>query len=174
MKVQYIEDSSVDEQLNQALIALLSACFTKPSDARFKTQRFYNEMPQHRWYVTSDNKHHVVAHVAVHEKTVEIRGRSYPIGGVAEVCVHPDYRKKGLVKTMLTEVHQWMEQQGMHFSVLFGRDEVYGSSGYIRVTNLNVLQEDPLAQPTPVSAMVKPLHDYRWPSKPVLLPGLVF
>ncbi|GAL28524.1 hypothetical protein JCM19239_3201 [Vibrio variabilis] len=39
---------------------------------------------------------------------------------------------------------------------------------------MNILQEDPLAQPTPVSAMIKPLNGYRWPSKPVLLPGLVF
>lgn len=174
MQVHYIKDSSVDEPLNQALIDLLSTCFTKPSDARFKTQRFYNEMPQHRWYITGDHKYHVIAHVAVHEKTVEVGGKSYPIGGVAEVCVHPNYRKRGCVKALLAVVHQWMEQRGMHFSVLFGRDEVYGSSGYVRVTNLNVLQEDPLAQPTPVSAMVKPFKDFHWPSRTVLLPGLVF
>ncbi|WP_353498863.1 GNAT family N-acetyltransferase [Vibrio chaetopteri] len=174
MKIHYIEDSSVSEELNQGLITILSSCFTKPSDSRFKTQRFYNEMPQHRWYITGDHDHHVIAHLAVHEKTITAAGKAIPIAGVAEVCVHPDYRKKGLAKALIEEAHQWMEQQPFHYSILFGRDEVYTSSGYKRVTNLSLLPNEPLAQPTPVSVMVKTLNQHSWPKRTVLLPGLTF
>ncbi|GMQ48183.1 GNAT family N-acetyltransferase [Vibrio sp. 10N] len=174
MKIHYIEDSAVTNELDQALITILSSCFTKPSDSRFKTQRFYNEMPQHRWYITGEHEHHIIAHLAVHEKTLSIGGESVPIAGVAEVCVHPDYRKRGLTKALLEEAHQWMQLQPFYYSVLFGRDEVYGSSGYTRITNLSLLPDEPLAQPTPVSVMIKELNQHRWPKQPVLLPGLTF
>jgi GNAT superfamily N-acetyltransferase len=71
-------------------------------------------MPQHRWYITGDHEHHVIAHLAVHEKIITAAGKAIPIAGVAEVCVHPDYRKQGLAKALLEEAHQWMEHQTFH------------------------------------------------------------
>lgn len=38
-------------------------------------------------------------------------GREYFVGGIAEVCVDPDFRKQGLVKKILNFVHDWMDEQ---------------------------------------------------------------
>ncbi len=172
--IKYLPDANVDETINQQLITLLSSCFTKPSDERFKVQRYYNEMPQHRWYIESPSGDAIIAHVAVHEKTVRIRSQQALIGGVAEVCVHPSYRGHGYVKLLLREAHAWMERHGYIYSVLFGKDEVYGSSGYQRVTNLYLIGEEVPPRATSVSAMVAPLTDKKWPRFNVEMKGLAF
>ncbi|EDL55791.1 hypothetical protein VSAK1_17372 [Vibrio mediterranei AK1] len=172
--IKYILDDNVDDTINQQLIALLSRCFTKPSDERFKVQRYYNEMPQHRWYIKSPSEDAIIAHLAVHEKTVRIGSQQALIGGVAEVCVHPNYRGHGYVKLLLKQAHNWMAQQGYVYSVLFGRDEVYSSSGYERVTNLYLVGEEIPPRATSVSAMVTPLTDKKWPHFKVELKGLAF
>ncbi|MGR5220503.1 GNAT family N-acetyltransferase [Vibrio parahaemolyticus] len=174
MKVEYILDKDVDRTLDKQLRSLLSRCFTKPSDERFITQRYYNEMPQHRWLVRSKDKTEVIAHVAVHEKSVTFQGQQLPIAGVAEVCVHPDHRGNGHVKHLLARAHQWMLSQGYLYSVLFGKDEIYGSSGYQRVTNLYLVSEQEPYTVTAVSAMVLTLKQQQWPASNVELKGLSF
>ncbi|MGV2987784.1 GNAT family N-acetyltransferase [Vibrio sp. E150_011] len=176
MTVYYVLDKYVDEALDKQLITLLGTCFTKPSDVRFKTQRYFNEMPTHRWYIKDEEGNRVVAHLAVHEKSVFVNQEAIAISGVAEVCVHPDYRSRGYVKTMLDHSHQAMQKKGMQYSVLFGRDEVYSSSGYTRVTNLFLMDKSRLTPGTSLSAMVRSLRpDARqWPTQRVELIGLTF
>lgn len=176
MTVYYVLDKDVDEALDRQLITLLGTCFTKPSDIRFKTQRYFNEMPTHRWYIKDEEDNRVVAHLAVHEKKVHVNQEAIAISGVAEVCVHPDYRSRGYVKTMLEHAHRAMQKKGMEYSVLFGRDEVYSSSGYTRVTNLFLMDALMLTKGTNVPAMVFSLRfDGRpWPTGRVMLHGLTF
>lgn len=88
--------------------------------------------------------------------------------------MHPDYRGHGYVKLLLKQAHNWMAQQGYVYSVLFGRDEVYSSSGYERVTNLYLVGEEIPPRATSVSAMVTPLTDKKWPHFKVELKGLAF
>ncbi|MGF1750076.1 GNAT family N-acetyltransferase [Vibrio cionasavignyae] len=176
MTIEYIKDSAVEETLNQQLITLLSACFTKPSDERFKTQRYYNEMPAHRWYIKDSTSNLLVAHLAVHEKHVYHNAKPIVIGGIAEVCVHPEHRGQGYVKQLLEHAHIKMAQLGMQYSILFGRDEVYSSSGYKRVTNFFLMDKSMLMPGTNISAMVRPipLQGSAWPTSRVELRGLTF
>ncbi|MBC8180910.1 GNAT family N-acetyltransferase [candidate division KSB1 bacterium] len=129
--IKYIQDSKVDETLNKKLIALLSICFLK--DPVFQYRRYCKEMPQHRWYIEENNI--IVAHLALHEKKINTENGEFPIGGVAEVCVHPDYRGKGSVKKMLVKTHNWLKENKFPFSMLFGEKEIYSSSGYSPVKN---------------------------------------
>ena len=55
------------------------------------------------------------------------------IGGVADVCVHPQYRGRGFVHQMLKVVHEWLSSHDFSFALLFGDPRVYASSGHVPV-----------------------------------------
>lgn len=49
--VDYLSDDNIDDASDRELRSLLSACFTKPGDAVFKTRRFWREPYKHRWTI---------------------------------------------------------------------------------------------------------------------------
>jgi predicted acetyltransferase len=136
MRFEYLLDDEVTQELDAKLRALLSTCFTKEQDKIFQTQRYFNEMPRHRYLLWDGDR--LAAHVAVHEKHVMIDDQSFPICGIAEVCVDPGSRGLGLVKILLEAVHKDALERGDAFSVLFGLTSVYQSSGYQPINNLKM------------------------------------
>jgi predicted N-acetyltransferase YhbS len=174
-RIEYIPDAAVDALLDEQLRALLSTCFTGEHNARFKTQRFYSEMPQHRFLVREPGR--VAAHAAFHYKMIGTPAGEFRIAAVAEVAVHPDYRGRGLVKELMAAGHEFCVGLGCQFGFLFGSHLVYSSSGYLPVTN-------PLRYFDPVrgewlvrsvgAAMVKPLGATPWPEGEVDLRGPMF
>lgn len=131
LDIHYIADSAVTKEFHADLLALLQLCF--PHEKRFLTQRYNHETPSHRFYQYSDSM--LISHVAVHDKTFRIGGVAYVVGGIAEVMVHPEYRGKGLVKTLLLEVDGFLQERGVLIAMLFGRASVYESSGYSQLSN---------------------------------------
>jgi GNAT superfamily N-acetyltransferase len=174
-EVEYLPDASVDAALDKELRALLATCFTSPNDAIFQKRRYWCEPYPHRW-VVRDEQRALVAHVGVHEKRVETHDRTYRVGGICEVCVHPDYRGQGLVRLMLAVVHDWLIRHAYDFALLFGDPAVYGSSGYAMKDNLfqDVETKGRQKSRRQISGMVRQLSDTRWPTCAVLLPGILF
>ncbi len=169
--IEYIPDDSVNDVLDQELRVLLTTCFTKPRDLVFRNRRYFREPYRHRW-VIRDNQGKIVAHIGVHEKKVEAGGCMFRVGGIAEVCVHPDCRGKGYVRMMLQCVHGWLSEKGFTFAFLFGDPLVYGSSGYVQIGNLfHGGGEHGWKQ---VKAMIRELSLTSWPSGDVHLPGPTF
>jgi len=171
-EIEYLADDTVSSELDGQLRALLVCCFTKPEDHVFKERRYFREPYPHRW-VIRNAQGIPVAHVGVHEKQVRAGGHNYKIGGIAEVCVHPDFRGRGLVKDMLRTIHAWLRDREFSYAVLMGDPGVYGSSGYVPVDNL--FSDDvgnAVGAPTPLtSAMVYSLTANPWPEGDVLLNG---
>lgn len=173
MNVDYVADADVDSALDQALRDLLCVCFTKPHDAVFRDRRYFKEPPRHRWIVRGEGTA-LVAHAAVHEKEVECDGEVIPIGGIAEVCVHPDFRKRGLVREMLTEIHPWLTARNFPFAVLFGEAAVYESSGYRKIGNFHVKSETGDEWEPTTHALAHFLQNRPWPEGKTRLIGLRF
>lgn len=170
MRFEYILDDDVTQELDAKLRSLLSTCFTKEQDKIFQTQRYFNEMPRHRYLIWDGDT--LAAHVAVHEKQVMIDDQSFPISGIAEVCVQPDSRAKGLVKLLLKAVHQDALERGDAFSVLFGRTHIYQSSGYQPINNLH-MKVQPNKWVSTSDTMVCSLNII-WPQQTVHLVGYPF
>lgn len=173
MKVEYVADSAVTRALDHALRDLLSTCFTKPHDIVFRDRRYFKEPPRHRWIIRGEG-HALIAHVAVHEKEVECAGEMLPVGGIAEVCVHPDHRGRGLVREMLTAIHAWLAARDVPFAVLFGESAVYKSSGYQKIANFYVKSEVSAEWERSTHAMARALSSRPWPAGDVHLIGLRF
>jgi len=167
-KIEYLPDDNVTDTLDHELRGLLTTCFTKPQDVVFRDRRYFREPYPHRW-VMRDENYSIVAHVGVHEKQVETEGLTYRIGGIAEVCVHPDYRGKGYVRMMLKCIHAWLSEHGFAFAVLFGDTLVYRSSGYVQVTNLFLGgSQEGWKQ---INGMIRDLTGTPWPIGDVHLSG---
>ena len=170
-KVEYLPDSTINAATDEELRGLLTTCFTQPHDVVFKERRYFREPYPHRWVIRNEHGA-IVAHIGVHEKSVESEGRSFRVGGIAEVCVHPDYRGRGYVRMMLQCAHEWLSEHGYTFAALFGAPPVYGSSGYVQVTNLVYGGGEEGWKK--VTAMVKVLSNTPWPAGEVRLPGPTF
>ncbi len=172
---EYLADASVDAAMDEKIRALLTTCFTGPQNAVFQTRRYFHDPYPHRWIVR-DERGALAAHVGVHERRVVADGKPLRIVGIAEVSVHPDQRGRGHVRAILREVHAWATREGFEFSALFGKPEVYGSSGYRSVANLSVDVAGPdgrIARKK-MPAMVRPLAQAPWPAGEVFLEGAVF
>ena len=170
-KIEYLPDNSVTDSLDHELRGLLTTCFTKPQDVVFKDRRYFREPYPHRW-VIRDESNTIIAQIGVHEKQVEAEDRTYCIGGIAEVCVHPIYRGKGYVRMMLKCIHAWLSKHGFAFAVLFGDTLVYRSSGYVQVTNLFLGgSQEGWKQ---INGMIRDLSGTPWPRGDVHLSGLEF
>lgn len=168
----YLPDNSIDEVLDRELRGLLTTCFTKPEAAAiFKTRRFYREPCPHHWIIR-DERGALVAHIEAHEKAVESEGRRFRSGGIGAVCVHPACRGRGFARTMLATVHDWLTAHDYVFAILFGAADVYGSSGYVDVSNLFHGSGNRGRQQ--VNAMVRELSKTPWPAGAVYLPGPTF
>lgn len=170
-QVEYLPDKTVDNALDLEIRGLLTACFTKPEDVVFQDRRYFREPYPHRWVIREENNA-IVAHIGVHDKEVETGDDRHRIGGIAEVCVHPDYRGKGYVRMMLTRIHSWLSEHGFVFTVLFGNPQVYASSGYVQVSNL--IHGGGEEGWKPVKAMVRDLSETPWPGGDVRLRGPTF
>ena len=174
-RIEYLQDRDVSAVLDEQLRALLSTCFTGPHNRRFRWQRYYQEIPQHRWLIREPGR--VIAHLATHEKRIGTAAGDFAICGIAEVAVHPDFRGRGLVKQLLAPAHAAFAREGVPFSFLFGNSKVYGSSGYVPVSNalrhFDFTCHEWLVRPL-AHALVKPLGATPWPEGEIDLRGPVF
>jgi predicted N-acetyltransferase YhbS len=128
MTTTFLPDHAVDSACDVELRALLSTCFTGPQDHVFRTQRFFHRMPQWRWMQRDEQG--ITVHVAAHDLIATHSDGEIRFAGIAEVCVRPDCRGRGLVRALLVDVHRDLVHQGMDWAALLGKPEVYGSSGY--------------------------------------------
>lgn len=174
--IEWIEDQAVDAELDRQLRQLLSLCFTKPCDIIFRDRRYFHEQPRWRWIVRGSPAE-LIAHIAVHDKRITTTIGDLRIGGIAEVCVHPQHRGQGLIREMLVTIHSWLAAHEVPLAVLFGDKKHYASSGYQNIFN-------PIRHQNPTTGvwttksfdcvMVKPLLKIDWPAGPVDLRGPTF
>lgn len=174
IKCRHLLDSDVDAALDAELRTLLRACFTKPEDRVFETRRYFTEPPAHRWLALDGDR--LVGHVAAHDKQLGSPHGDLRVLGVAEVSVTPTHRRKGLTRLMLEAAHQFGAENQFDFAVLFGRAELYASSGYLPIAN--TIRVTPKEGPATVSvheeAMCRALVGTEWPQGPIDLRGPVF
>lgn len=166
--IEYLPDKSINDEMDLQLRKLLSTCFVKPQDSVFRDRRFFLEPYEHRWVIRSPDGE-FVAHAGVHEKCVRTDAFEFPAGGICEVCVHPDFRGRGYVRLLMKQIHAWLRGQGFCFTILFGKLEVYSSSGYSRVDNCVNGGKDRIWVPALV--LVCALGRTAWPQGRVEMPG---
>lgn len=172
-KIEFTEDRNIDQLLNAKLQAVLSECF--PNQNIFKIQRYYKEIPAYRWFILDDNK--IIAHTALHIKEIFVNDLPIKIGGIAEVCVLPEFRKMGLAKLLLSAAEDWLKLNGFKYVMLFGEEKFYSSSGYLSISNeikLKDFNSGEIKIKKNIDAMIKLLSDENFPNGLIDLNGYDF
>ncbi|HMP75142.1 MAG TPA: GNAT family N-acetyltransferase [Kiritimatiellia bacterium] len=167
----YRADEDVDPATDRALRRLLSAAFCRPEHARFRAQRYFYEPYPHRWLIHAPDGR-LAAHAGVHDRMLHAAGRAWACAGLADVCVHPDYRGRGLMRWLFSEIHGWLRNRGVPFALLFGDPAIYHSSGY-RPVRIH-LEHPPADLPQPLDALAASLNGLAWPAEPPTLSGGLF
>ncbi len=171
--IVYRHDCQITPAQDEALRALFRVCF-KRELAYLEHQRFFRELPPHRWMIFDENEN-VVAHIAGYDKILGTDDGLLPVIGIAEVCVAPNYRGRGFVRALLAQIHDWARAQRFSHSLLFGSHGIYGSSGYEKIDNpiraLDYRTSEWETQPLEY-ALVRALNDDAvWPSGTIDLRG---
>ncbi len=187
LPIEYVPDSHVTPTLDRALISLLSTCFTKPGDEVFRERRYFHELPEHRFLMPATPETSVedgiAAHLAIHDRAVSTTVGVLPCGGVAEVAVAPEHRRRGLVWRLLEEAHAWLSRHRYEFAILFGDPAVYGSSGYHAARNPIYYRDAETGEcrcrrfgtsPGSEAFMYRSISGGVWPSGPIDLQGYKF
>jgi GNAT superfamily N-acetyltransferase len=175
-KIEYWPENAITENEDRLLREVLSTCYKGPDDWMFPTQRYWQEPPQHRWWIRGPAGA-IISQIAVHDKIIGSPIGDLRIGGVGLVCTHPDHRRKGYVRLLLTEALEWMKRDGMSFSLLFAAVDAYSSSGYITVNNpfhqFDFRTKEWVTKLMP-KAMAAPLAGISWPEGEIDLRGMEF
>jgi GNAT superfamily N-acetyltransferase len=88
----------------------------------------------------------LVSTVTNFRRDMACAGRVARTSAIGSVATHPDFRGRGLARLVLADSIAWMEAEDLDFSLLFGKYEVYGGSGWELLT---ALESYLIAQPHP-------------------------
>jgi len=170
--VRFLPDSAITDEQDRELRELLFLCFQKEC---FREHRYYIEMPTYHWCIY-DATGKLVAHTALHLRRIVSLSREFVAGGIAEVCVHPDFQRRGLVKTMMQEADDFLAEQNIPFALLFGEAKIYTSSGYTPVPNKIRYRnsDDEWIEEINSDFKFKKLGDWDWPEGQIDLCGPFF
>jgi len=171
----YRQDGDLTLQEDIALRRLLRLSF--PFRLAFLRRRYRHGVPpEHRWLI-HDATGTLIAHAAAYDRRIATEtGSLLTIGGIAEVCVHPEARGRGFLKQLLAAIHAAYAERGIAFCMLFGAAKLYRSSGYMPISNRVLTRGFPLGfNPFHGTPMIRPLRlDAAWPSGTIDLCGPVF
>lgn len=162
-----IADQSVDQALDLEIRQLLQACF--PKEAKFKTQRHYNQPPAMRWLLRNEDK--PIGHIAAHQKSFRSGSATYRFCGISEVCILPDYRGKGQLAPLLQALEDYYIGQSYDFLILLGAAKVYEQFGYQIARNVYFPSQS--SAPSEF-AMYKVIGDSSWLETSVEIDGPYF
>jgi len=169
----YRSDDVITDDEDRELRNLLFSCFS--FNPIFLARRYFIRRPEHRWLVKTPAGQ-IVAHAALHEKTIGTESGDLLIGGVAEVCVATKHRGLGIAKELLQSIDQWLSARDVPFAMLFGQPKIYASSGYVPMQN--ELRTDNLLSghwnPFCGTPMIKALSPIPWPRGIIDLRGSTF
>lgn len=72
----------------------------------------------------------IVATVTNFHREMYCAGRRAKVSAIGSVATHPDHRRNGYARQALAASRQWMLDNNINFSFLFGSEDVYGGSGW--------------------------------------------
>ena len=79
-----------------------------------------------------DNK--LIGHIGINKRIINLKNKTYTIGGVGDVAIDREYREKGFGNKLMKEVSKILKEENYDLGVLFNHprlDNFYSSCGWI-------------------------------------------
>lgn len=152
--LQVIEEAAMPAPLDAAIRELLCTCFTdEASRAAFSVSRhWHGSKPEFSLVLTGDQR--VLGNIGIVVRTIACGGRQTRIAGIQNLAVHPDARKSGLSRRLMTESMQEAARRGVRWGLLFcvpGLERFYASLGWKRC-DVPVTEHDERGRSVPITA----------------------
>jgi GNAT superfamily N-acetyltransferase len=80
----------------------------------------------------------LVCSVTCYPRLCYVAGRLARAACIGSVCTHPTYRRRGLLRQVLSDAIDWIRSQRILWSFLYGNEEVYRGSGWRHLTSWSV------------------------------------
>ncbi|AEE53578.1 GNAT family N-acetyltransferase [Haliscomenobacter hydrossis] len=114
-----------------AISALLQECFPQYPSGR----THFRQLPQFRILATAEDGT-LIGHIAVEHRMVNNAGQLLRVFGLADVCVSPDYRDKGLGANLLDYSTTLAQNTGIDALLLIAHEpEFYLKNDFLAVEN---------------------------------------
>lgn len=126
--------------------------FRQRSDPRMK--------PECNRLLFCDDK--MVSSITVYLWPIRFHGGDILAGLIGGVCTHPDHRRRGYIRMLMEDAKNFMRDEGVTLSWLYGKQSVYGPCGYDTFNNYSILEAENFPKPEP-GLTLRPLelaHDY--------------
>jgi hypothetical protein len=100
MEVRELSESELTAEMDRQILELQQLAF--PQTVEFKTQRWWHTpaRPEDRWFLVFEGPR-LIGSVRVVHRTIATSGGPRLIGGVANVCSHPEARGSGAAKAAM-------------------------------------------------------------------------
>lgn len=80
----------------------------------------------------------LAARIGIYDRTMSYGDKELRIGAIGGVCTAPEHRGKGFAKKLLEDCTLFMKQNGFDASLLFGKPEIYGKSGWDTLASFGI------------------------------------
>jgi len=119
------EEFKITQQQHSDIQNLLQICFSSyPTD-----RSYFNQLPAFRFLVY--NKKTLVGHLAVVHRVIKFGDKIATIFGVADLCVHPEFRDKDIASELLQELENLGKNHGIDLIVLIAKEnKFYKKNGF--------------------------------------------
>ena len=125
MKTSRIEEFKINKKQHTHIRDLLQICF-----ASYPTGRsYFNQLPAFRFLVY--DKKILVGHLAVFHRVIKFDDKVTTIFGVADLCVHPDYRGQDIASELLENLESLAKENGIELILLIAKEnKFYKKNGF--------------------------------------------
>jgi len=102
----------------------------------------YEKDPFYSFELTrvAEHKGSLISYMRAAPRTIWIGSGRMRMGGIAEVCTHPRYRKMGIASRLLRDIILLMKDRGYPVSMLYGNPAFYGKIGWERCSIVHELR----------------------------------
>lgn len=133
MKIENYKLIKTNKKEMNDVINFLNYCFNiKFQNVVGKLYKNGNDYSNNHYIIKKDNN--IIAAICINESEWIIDDNKIKVAGIGSVCVHPDYRNKGIMQYMLNESNNIIRNLKADISILSGKYDRYNHFGYEKTT----------------------------------------
>ena len=133
MKIENYKLMKTNKKEMNDVINFLNYCFNiKFQNVVGKLYSNENDYSNNHYIIKKDNN--IIAAICINESEWIIDDNKIKVAGIGSVCVHPNYRNKGIMQYMLNESNNIIRNLKADISILSGSYERYNHFGYEKAT----------------------------------------
>ena len=130
MQIFRKEEFKINSKQQSDIRSLLQICFSSyPPD-----RSYFNQLPSFRFLVYHEKI--LIGHIAVVHRVIKFDEEVVTIFGVADLCVHPNFRDQDIASELLEKLENLGKKHSIDLIVLISKlNKLYKKSGFKKYNN---------------------------------------